>query len=152
MFPFDPPPNQGPVMSIVPSGRRGIGWLFTSLSATTGLAGAMCRTCSCAWTCATMPTAAAISNSRFMFVSSETVLHAELHDARIALLSGDAAELAGSEVGRRVAPHETVKEVERLDAQLEVLGAAKPNQPPQRQVHAVPVGRPDVAVSRAGAD
>src|SRR5688500_20301749 len=37
MLPLEPPPTQGPVRSTLPSGRRGIGWLLTWASGTTGL-------------------------------------------------------------------------------------------------------------------
>jgi hypothetical protein len=41
MSPFDPPPTHGPVRSTLPSGSRGIGWLFASASVIVGLPGLM---------------------------------------------------------------------------------------------------------------
>src|SRR5688500_10442903 len=72
----------------------------------------------------------------FLFVKNflESVLHAELQDARVAGLRLNPAEVPRAEVRDRVAPVEVVQQVERLEADLDVLRRREREHPRQREV------------------
>src|SRR6266550_2364753 len=73
--------------------------------------------------------------------ASEAVLDPELHDALGAAVGRDAPELRLIEVGRREAPVETVRQVERLDPKLEAAGAAQADESREARIDR-PIARP----------
>src|SRR5205823_873798 len=78
----------------------------------------------CACTCArVIESAPATATTRIFFTSflrqSESVLHPELHDARIARQRRDPPECPRREVGVRQAPVEGVEQVEHFQPQLD---------------------------------
>src|SRR5688572_315617 len=64
-----------------------------------------------------------IARTVFMRTLLEPVFDPELQDAGIAAQGLNPAEVARTQVRRRVAPVEGVEEIERLDANLHLLGA-----------------------------
>src|SRR5215510_1915471 len=65
---------------------------------------------------------------------SEPVLHAELHNPLEAAVGLNAAELRLREIRRRISPIEMVRQVERLDAELEVPRRSEIDQARERRV------------------
>src|SRR5687768_3310011 len=76
----------------------------------------------------------------------EAVLDAELQDPRISRHRLDAPEVARAQVRDRVSPVDVVQQVERLDAQLDVLRAER-EEPRDREVHLPEAGPADAVAA-----